>query len=187
MESPSKASLRIEARRALAGLPAETRAAASAEICRRIRALPEWAGARMVGLYAAQETEPDLRALLDVPGKGFCLPRVSGEALEFHRCDSMELLRPGPWKLLEPDPAQCPVVPAAEIDLLLIPGLAFTRGGGRLGRGGGFYDRFLTRVHSRAVKLGVCFHAQLLGALPLEIHDHEVDQVVTEAEAVRCE
>lgn len=185
MERPTKASLRAEARKALAALSPNERAAASAEICRRIGALPEWAAAQTVALYAAQPSEPDLAALLGAPGKAFCFPEVSGDALEFRRCHSHDLLRPGPWKILEPDPEHCPVIAAGEIDLLLIPGLAFTRSGGRLGRGGGFYDRFLIRVHPRAVKVGVSFHAQLVPVLPLEIHDHEVDRVVTEAETFR--
>ncbi len=148
--------------------------------------MPQWAGARTVGLYAAQASEPDLSGLLDLPGKAFCFPRVIGEEMEFRQCQSMELLKPGPWKLLEPDPGQCPTVPPSEIHLLLIPGLAFTRSGGRLGHGGGFYDRFLICTHPRAVKVGVCFHVQLAEALPLEEHDHEVDWVVTEREVVRA-
>jgi 5-formyltetrahydrofolate cyclo-ligase len=187
MEQPSKASLRSQARNVLAALSAEARAEGSAEICRRIEAMPEWADARTVAFYAAQPSEPDLSALLDVRGKAFCFPRVSGDGLEFHRCESRDLLRPGPWKLLEPDPRHCPVIAAREIDLLFIPGLAFTRTGGRLGRGGGFYDRFLIGVHPRAEKAGICFHAQILAALPLEGHDHEVDQVVTEKAVFRCE
>jgi len=188
MEQPTKASLRAQARRNLAALSSEECAAASARICRRIEALPQWAEARTVALYAAQPSEPDLAALLDAPGKRvFCFPRVSGDMLEFHRCHSNDLLRPGPWKLLEPDPQLCPVIAASEIGLLFVPGLAFTRAGGRLGRGGGFYDRFVSRLDPRAVKLGICFHAQIVSALPLEIHDHEVDQVVTESEVFRCE
>jgi 5-formyltetrahydrofolate cyclo-ligase len=148
--------------------------------------MPEWPAARTVALYAAQASEPDLRHLLADAGKTFCFPRVTGDGMAFHQCQSMDVLRPGPWKLLEPDPALCPEVPVQEIDLLLIPGLAFTRSGGRLGRGGGFYDRFLTGVHPRAVKVGICFHVQLVEDLPTEAHDHEVDWVVTETEMVRA-
>jgi 5-formyltetrahydrofolate cyclo-ligase len=186
MEQPSKASLRRQARNVLAALSVEARAEASAEICRRIEILPEWANARTVAFYAAQSSEPDLSALLDARGKTLCFPRVSGEVLEFHRCESKEHLRAGPWKLLEPDPQHCPEIPAGEIDLIFVPGLAFTRTGGRLGRGGGFYDRFLAGVRPRAVKLGICFHAQIVAALPLESHDHEVDQVVSETAVFRC-
>jgi 5-formyltetrahydrofolate cyclo-ligase len=179
MDLPSKAFHRKQARRILATLAPELRPAASGEICRRIAAMRQWAGARTVGLYAAQASEPDLSGLLDLPGKTFCFPRVIGEGMEFRQCQSMELL-------LEPDPGRCPMVSPSEIDLLLIPGLAFTRSGGRLGRGGGFYDRFLIGTHPCAIKMGVCFHVQLAEALPLEAHDHEVDWVVTEREVVRA-
>jgi 5-formyltetrahydrofolate cyclo-ligase len=186
MEHPTKASLRTQSRQVLAALPPETRAIASVQVCRRIAALPEWSSAITVALYASQSSEPDLSALLATPAKTFCFPRVSGDTLEFHRCHSSALLHPGPWKLIEPDPESCPVIPPSEIDLLCIPGLAFTRTGGRLGRGGGFYDRFLSRVDPRALKLGICFHAQLVSTLPLELHDRQMDQVITEAEAFRC-
>jgi 5-formyltetrahydrofolate cyclo-ligase len=180
MEHPTKASLRAEARKVLAALSADARAAASAAICRRIAALSEWAAAGVVGLYAAHPSEPDLAPLLDAPGKIVCFPKIAGNSLVFHRCETIDHLRPGPWKVLEPDPRHCPVVPASEIDLFLIPGLAFTRAGGRLGRGAGHYDRFLSTVPQRTPKLGVCFHAQLVPALPLEIHDHGMDRVITE-------
>jgi 5-formyltetrahydrofolate cyclo-ligase len=185
MEAPTKTLMRARAREVLAALTPEGSAAASAEIRRRIQALPEWEAARTAAFYAAQPTEPDLAALLKAGGKEFCFPRTAGSMLEFHRCNTEELLRPGPWKLREPDPAHCPVIAAGKIDLLLIPGLAFTRAGGRLGRGGGYYDRFLSGAHPRAVKIGVCYHAQLVPALPLEAHDLEMDLVVTEADVFR--
>ena len=186
METPTKTLLRSRAREILAALSPDASAAASAEIRRRIEALPEWEGARTVAFYAAQPCEPDLAPLLEVQGKEFCFPRTAGGALEFHQCHSHDLLRPGPWKLREPDPVHCPVIPATRIDLLFIPGLAFTRSGGRLGRGGGYYDRFLSRTHPQAVKIGVCFHAQLVAAVPLESHDLEMDLVVTEIEGIRA-
>ena len=186
MEQPTKKSLRNEARKILAGISAEARAAASAEICRRIEGLSEWSGAGTVALYAAQASEPDLGLLLRASGKRFCFPRVQGNGLEFHRCDARELLRAGRWELMEPHPDECLLMPASEIDLFCVPGLAFTRAGGRLGRGGGFYDRFLSGVDVRAVKVGICFHAQVVRELPLETHDHEVGLVVTEEEVIRC-
>ncbi|HEX4085602.1 MAG TPA: 5-formyltetrahydrofolate cyclo-ligase [Chthoniobacteraceae bacterium] len=178
--------MRTRAREILAALSREACAAASEAIRRHIGTLAEWQAAGTVAFYAAQPSEPDLAPLLDTPGKEFCFPRTAGAALEFHRCHTHDLLRPGPWKLREPDPAHCPVIPAAGIDLLFIPGLAFTREGGRLGRGGGYYDRFLSRTHPRAVKIGVCFHSQLAPSLPLEMHDLEMDLVVTENEVFRA-
>jgi 5,10-methenyltetrahydrofolate synthetase len=69
------------------------------------------------------------------------------------------------------------VVPQAG-DIILVPGLAFTRAGGRLGRGGGFYDRFLNGLERGAVLVwGVCFRGQMVEELPLEEHDQRVDRV----------
>jgi 5-formyltetrahydrofolate cyclo-ligase len=184
MTGPTKASLRAEARKILDAISPRARAAASVGICGRIRALPEWAAAPVVALYAAQPSEPDLAALLSTPGKEFCFPRIAGDTLEFRRCNAVADLVPGPWNLLEPDPSKCPIVPPSEIALFAIPGLAFTRAGARLGRGGGFYDRFLGGAHPNAAKLGICFHAQLVPTLPVESHDHEVTLIITESESI---
>lgn len=175
----SKVRARREARAAIDALCAEERAAASAEICARIAALPQWAAARAVGLYAAQPGEPEVWALMDAPGKRFCFPRVGGDAMTFHE-STREGLQPGAFGLLEPGADAAPIDPQA-LDLLLVPGLAFTADGKRLGRGGGYYDRFLHAIHPRAFKLGICFHAQLTETLPYEIHDREVDAVMTES------
>jgi 5-formyltetrahydrofolate cyclo-ligase len=186
MDLPSKATFRLKARELLAAMSPKERAAASARICARIQSLEQWTESLTVGLYAAQSFEPNLAALLEVPGKTFCFPRVSGVTIDFHRCESLDQLRPNSWKLREPDPDRCPVVPATDIDLFCIPGLAFTSCGVRLGHGTGFYDRFLTRIHPDAVKLGICFQAQLFSDLPLENHDFAMDQIVTESEITGC-
>ena len=72
----------------------------------------------------------------------------------------------------EPDPAG--------VDVVVVPGLAFTVDGHRLGQGGGWYDRFLARVDDRCVTIGVCFAEQLLADLPREQHDVVLDRVVTD-------
>ena len=66
------------------------------------------------------------------------------------------------------------------VDIVLVPGLAFTRDGGRLGRGGGFFDRFLAHRTPRAAKVGVCFEFQLVPLLPLEAEDVKVGVVVSD-------
>lgn len=72
-------------------------------------------------------------------------------------------------------------VDAAWPDVVLVPGLAFTADGERLGQGGGWYDRFLTDVRSDCVAIGVGFHEQILAGLPTEPHDVRLDGVVTDA------
>jgi len=81
-------------------------------------------------------------------------------------------------------------VPEADIDptwpdVVVVPGLAFTTDGDRLGQGGGWYDRFLSQVRSDCTSIGVCFTEQIVDALPVEAHDVVVDHVVTDRGVVR--
>lgn len=111
-----------------------------------------------------------------------CWPRVDGGTLTFRACPE-EALVPGfrPW-LPEPPPEAPVVQPAA----LVVPGRAFTRQGGRLGRGAGFYDRALSAL-PQGLKIGYCFEFQRLQELPLEPHDEPVDWLVTDqGPATRC-
>lgn len=88
-----------------------------------------------------------------------------------------------------PEPAIGEAVAPGSLCAILVPGLAFDRRGGRLGRGGGFYDRYLERLGSaRAPTLiGVCFEAQVTDRVPMESHDRTVDLVVTERSLLKCE
>jgi 5-formyltetrahydrofolate cyclo-ligase len=81
-------------------------------------------------------------------------------------------------------------VPEADIepswpDLVVVPGLAFTASGDRLGQGGGWYDRFLSGTRTDCLTVGVCFAEQILDELPVEAHDVRMDHVVTDAGVVR--
>ncbi len=84
-------------------------------------------------------------------------------------------------------PDQLRVVPGdldpALLDVVVVPGLAFTPDGHRLGQGGGHFDRFLPRLAARCLRLGVCFREQLVDELPVEPHDVVVDHVVTDGDA----
>jgi 5-formyltetrahydrofolate cyclo-ligase len=81
--------------------------------------------------------------------------------------------------LPEDDPAPDP----RTIDVVIVPGTAFTHAGGRLGQGGGWYDRFLAMVRPDCVTIGVAFAPQIVDELPLEPHDVAVDVVVTDGDA----
>lgn len=73
------------------------------------------------------------------------------------------------------------VVPLAHIDVVILPGVGFDREGGRLGYGGGYYDRFLPRLRADACKIAVAYELQILPQVPLEPHDMRLDVLVTEA------
>jgi 5-formyltetrahydrofolate cyclo-ligase len=92
-----------------------------------------------------------------------------------HRVDPGDALVRGAFGLLEPDPAW-PVVGHHAVELWVVPGVGFDRAGGRLGRGGGYYDAAL--ASSAAPSIGVCFAAQLVDVVPSEPHDRPVRRVV---------
>jgi len=106
-------------------------------------------------------------------GKRFVFPRIAGEALSWHEASEVSTFQPNAAEGLERvrEPVGGGVVAVEALDLLLVPGLAFTLGGGRLGRGGGYYDRVLAAPGFGAVTVGVCFEFQILEILPLEAHD----------------
>ena len=156
------------------------RATRSAAICREIAQHPGWVSARVVGLFDSMLSEPALDALWSSEGKQFLLPRVEGEELRLVSTESSGRLSAPAFKGGYREPSAGPDF-HGEIDLILVPGLAFTRAGARLGRGGGFYDRLLARLPPGTVRLGVCFAFQLVPALPLEPHDKRLHGVITDA------
>lgn len=97
--------------------------------------------------------------------------------------DPARQLRPGYCGIPEPDPEQTRVVDPKEIEVVIVPGSVFDLQGGRIGYGGGFYDRFLQHEAPQAVRIGVAFALQVQSiALPLAAHDQRLDLLVTEAQ-----
>lgn len=153
--------------------------AASESIRQSIPSLPRWQDARVVAAYAALLGEPDLRPLDWIGEKTVLLPRVDGEDLVFHAVTDATLLKSGAFGVHEPDPGQCPIANPATADIVFVPGLAFTADGHRLGRGRGYYDRLLATLPETVLRVGVCFHCQLVDSIPQEPHDETVDLVLS--------
>ncbi len=168
---------------ARARLPREQRAGWSRSIADRAWCLPALRGARRVAAYAPLGTEVDaLEIVRGALARGIevSFPRtVPGQRrLVFARCDPAALV-PGPFGNAEPG-GDAPAVDPAEIDCVIVPGLAFSRDGLRLGRGGGHYDATLEAM-PRARRIGVAFEVQVVPAVPREAHDVLLDALVTEA------
>jgi len=162
----TKADLRREMRRRLQML-GPSRAEKSEAITAAIAAQPAFLTGEHIALFSPLPGEPDVDRLWAEKRGGFCYPRVAGPAIEFVEVTSPEHFAPSPWnpRLREPAFADARIIPVSEIALLLVPGLAFTRDGCRLGRGGGFYDRFLAELPASTMKLGVCFDEQIVATL----------------------
>jgi 5-formyltetrahydrofolate cyclo-ligase len=163
--------------------PAEAARAAS-WIADRLLSEPVLRSARRVALYAAHEGEVPSRPLFDALiglGKPCLFPRaLEPPALAFARVADWSELSPGRYGVLEP-PAQAAVIQPEAGDLVLVPGVAFDRGGVRLGRGLGFYDRaFPVSAPRSPLLIGVAYQIQLVDALPSVETDRRVDAVITE-------
>ena len=169
---PTKDELRIEMKQRVRALDA----VASAEICRVIADDAAWKAARLAAAFLPLPGEPWISPLFE--NKTVCVPRVRGE-----KCDLVLLPRdvPADWRLHGAEFDALPPVDPALVDLILVPGLAFTRDGARLGRGGGYYDRLLANCPPRTRRIGVCFAAQIVATLPVEAHDQCVERVITES------
>lgn len=163
-------------------LTAEERCAASRRIFARVAASPEFAAARCVGLFCSLPDEPDTAEALTAWSrlKRVVVPRVEGEEMRFYDYDPATLVR-GAFGIVEPGP-EARLCRPGEIDLLVVPGVAFARSGARLGRGRGFYDRYLSQPEVRAVRIGVCYARRLVDELPVEPHDVTMQRVVSDGE-----
>lgn len=179
----AKTALRRQMRTLRRDVTPERRAVDSAAICRRILARADVKAARAarrpVAVYLASSEEIDLAPLiaaLRAEAIPVAAPRWNGTCYDLALLDGMVLVT-GPHGILEPPP-EAPAVTPAEIGVWILPGLAFTETGGRLGYGGGWYDRFLAVAAAGAITLGVAYPFQVVDKLPHEIHDRPIDAVV---------
>ena len=165
----------------------------SKEIVRQLCSLAAYGAARTVLGYLnfGSELQSELwvrQALTD--GKQVLLPRVNkaGRHLEmFEIHDPDNDVAPGAYGIREPIPERCRHFDApGEIDLILLPGVAFDRTGGRLGYGGGFFDKLLAHLPRRPILVAGAFALQVIDAVPQESTDRRVDWLVTEHETIRC-
>jgi 5-formyltetrahydrofolate cyclo-ligase len=182
MIAEQKQSLRVEARRFLARVDANDQRLRSEKLLLEIGRWKAWAAARSICAFSALPAEPDILNPWPV-GKKIILPRVVGSTMALHFVKCIDELVPGSFGILEP-PAHLPES-EPRADLILVPGLAFDRSGARLGRGGGYYDRLLTKFHG--VRVGVCFEEVVFGALPVEDHDVRMDFLVTPSGVIACD
>ena len=184
-----KGDVRREMRARRRVISAEKRAEASAVICAKLAAR---AGVGVdpletnspVAVYLASRDEIDLAAYIGEllrNGRRVVAPRWNGETYDLAVLKGLDErhLRRGPMEILEPVDAE--FVQPQEVFVWIVPGLAFTRDGRRLGYGGGWYDRFLAAAPKNAVKLGVAYSFQIVEDLPVEPHDVPLTAIVDEA------
>ena len=188
----TKISLRKQMRALLKSAPPALFHSAGRALAVSVPSLPIWEAAQEVLLFYPTAEEIDTFPLLDAvlsSGKAAYYPKIEGKDMAFYRVDS----RDGPWRtgafdLTEPaDTADGRALDASSL-LIITPALAYDRQRRRLGRGGGFYDRFIAQLSSLSSKsakpwvtVGVCTESQIIDEIPVDPWDRAVDVVCTES------
>ena len=190
MVADEKAELRAEVRARLRAINQRERERASREAVDRLLNSAEFRNAKTILVYDSAGFELDTRPVLEAclgSGKTLCLPRTRAKDLSMaaHRVSDLARdLEVSPFRFREPK-AELPIVPAAQLDLIVVPGIAFDERGNRLGRGAGYYDRFLAQPGLRAAVCALAFECQIVPAVPTEGHDQGVGIIYTEARVIR--
>ena len=168
---------------------AEERKEASRSICARTAQLPMLKAAQTIMLYASMTEEIDLVPFMETllaDGRRIVLPEITGRGtMEARELPAMDALTDGVFGIATPDPMRGGIVPPEEIDVIIVPGAAFAADGGRLGLGGGYYDRFLPRARN-AVRLVLAFDFQIVPDVPMGAQDARVDVILTERRMISC-
>jgi 5-formyltetrahydrofolate cyclo-ligase len=176
-----KRALRREARARREGLSPGERERMSDEVAENVFALPAVADATTVMTFSSFGSEVDTGPIierLERDGRRVALPRVEGRDIVAVAHRSGDPVRRTSFGALEPAGGE--KVPPEEIDVVIVPGLAFDRSGHRVGYGRGFYDRFLAALRPDALTVGICFSVQLVDEVPQGRDDRPVDLVMTE-------
>ncbi|BAW96398.1 5-formyltetrahydrofolate cyclo-ligase subfamily protein [[Synechococcus] sp. NIES-970] len=151
---------------------------ASQAICHNLCTSDLWPKATTVLSYLSHHREPCLNALFQET-KVWGLPRCVGQDLAWHRYQTGDRLISGKFGIREPDPAS-PLIDLAHIDLVLVPALACSEKGDRLGYGAGFYDRFFASLERPVITVGIVLASCFVPTLPRDPWDVPLDYVCTE-------
>jgi len=184
-----RATLRTNILTARNSLPAEERQRKSRTITARLLALPEFSASSNVFAYVSFRSEVETLDLIArclkkgvVVSVPLTLP-AEHRLLPYAITDTSRDLVPGYCSI--PEPLQTlPLVDPTSIEVVVVPGSVFDAKGGRLGYGGGYYDRFLQAAAPQALRIGLAFDLQVVEAVPLESHDQQLDYLITETRTI---
>lgn len=159
----------------------------SIRVADRLLALEAYSRAERIFTFLSFGSELDTRPIVEAAladGKTVIVPRVNREtkALDLYEIKGYDGLVPGGYGILEPTDDHVRVS-ENDVDLILVPGVAFDEEGGRLGYGAGFYDKILSKT--RAALVALCFELQVVPEVPREPHDIPVPLILTEERVIR--
>jgi len=168
----------------------EQRRDKSSKAIAKLKGLEEFLRAKCVMIYVSKEDEIDTIGLITdmlKSGKRVVVPVINEEKGELIPCEisTLEELAVRTFGVMEPDLKNAKIVSIDEIDLVVVPGRAFDRHCNRLGRGKGYFDRFLKRFEGRRKVIGLAFSEQVFDSIPTDESDVKIDIVVTESSIIR--
>lgn len=181
-----KEAVRRQMRTALKALSPGERTLLDRELTRNVLSFPELSDADIVYAYASLPWEPgtwDILRFFLKQGTRVALPRVEKDGMAFYEIRSLSDLTEGAMRLMEP--AMQTIRARAPHAPMLVPGMAFTENGGRLGKGGGFYDKFLAAEPGHP-SIALAYEFQLVPHLALDVHDRRVGHIITEKRCINC-
>lgn len=178
----AKAELRRAIKERLARMSETERRVESNIIVRTLA--PLLVGKKTIALYMPYADEPNIRPIilqLIEQKNVVCMPKVDGLRMKMNRIRSLDDVHRNPLTHIQ-EPIENSPIDESSIEVVIVPGRAFTKNGLRMGRGNGGYDRWITEQKKRNPKteyIGVCFDCQLVTDIPTEAHDEKVDRVIS--------
>ncbi|HIE43317.1 MAG TPA: 5-formyltetrahydrofolate cyclo-ligase [Candidatus Omnitrophica bacterium] len=153
--------------------------------------LPEYKNSSFPFVYVSMDREVHTHGIIKrmfIDEKKVAVPLVleSQNIMLACKINNFIDLEPGPWGILQPRKEKIQNVHLESIDLVIVPGVAFDKNGNRLGRGRGFYDRFLNLTSPRVPKIALAFSFQIVEKVPTTEGDIPVDMIVIENEVINC-
>lgn len=154
----------------------------SAKIRENLKKHPFYENSKNIMIFYPTKYEVNLLELMSFSDKKFFLPRVKGMELEVCEFSEESELKKSEFNILEP--ITNPVQPSL-LDLVIVPALMVDKKGYRLGYGGGFYDRFIEKLRSDTLTIGLAFEFQIFDSIPKESHDAQLNYVITEKRIIK--
>lgn len=163
----------------------------STKICLLLQKMPEFRRAECVMLYASFKSEVDTAEIIIAclkQGKKVAVPCSNREYITPCEIKKIDDLVPGYLGI--PEPAKKLAVPVEELDIIILPVVAFDINGNRIGYGKGYYDKFLAEFNNKQrkiIKIGLAFECQKFDSIPCESHDQKLDYIITENGVIKCQ
>lgn len=188
----AKQLLRSQVHETLKSLPDDVRKEKNRQLFSHVIKFPWWKHSCLLFAFCSMELETDMHPVIRqalTEGKMVALPRISGGNMHFHVLppgtggkklyDQLEL---HPYGFYQPKSSLPVIQPSSHVpSLMLVPGLAFDREGNRLGRGKGYYDGYISRYEQKLKTLGVCFHEQVVDAVPCREGDKKIRALISDS------